>query len=242
MAKPWKVPRMWEGQTVAILASGESMSREVADAVVGRIPTVAINNCYELAPEADMLYACDAKWWMHYHEAIAFKGLKVTIDPSLPARSVKLLHNSGQSGYDPDPANLRTGLNSGFQATQLVVHAGAARILLLGFDMRGRHWFGDHPAGLQDSDPNVFARFIAEFERVAPIYADLGVDVVNCTPGSALSCFRASTLAAELDGAPVAFSPTIVPASDIAIARAPQTLEEHLERIDQINAYFAASR
>jgi len=38
MAKPWKVPRMWGGRTVAILASGESMSREVADAVVGRMP------------------------------------------------------------------------------------------------------------------------------------------------------------------------------------------------------------
>lgn len=242
MAKPWKVPRMWEGMTVAILASGASMSREVADAVVGRVPTIVINNTFELAPEADLLYGCDAKMWQHYEGALAFRGLKVTIDPSLSARSVKLLHNSGQSGYDPDPANLRTGLNSGFQALQLAVHAGASRILLLGFDMHGSHWFGDHPAGLQDSDANVFARFIAEFDAVAPTYAELGVDVVNCTPGSALTCFRASMLSAEVEGAPETVAPAKERLPESAGGTLPRTLDEHLARIDQINAYFAGTR
>ena len=199
MAKQWKVPRMWEGRTVAILASGESMSREVANAVVGRVPTIAINDTYKLAPEADMLYACDAKWWNTNPDALAFGGMKVTLDASLSARGVKLLHDSGTSGFDPNPANLRTGHNSGFQALHLAVHAGASRILLLGFDMRGKHWFGDHPAHLQDSDPNVFARFIAEFEKVAPIYAELGrtggycldkartLPPVNLTPDEAVA-------------------------------------------------------
>jgi hypothetical protein len=244
MAQRWKVPRMWLGQTVAILASGASMSREIAAAVVGNVPTIAINNTFELAPDADLLYACDAKCWQHYGRALAFKGLKVTIDPSLPSRSVKLLHNSGQSGFDPDPANLRTGLNSGYQALHLAVHAGAKRILLLGYDMRGQHWFGDHPAHLQDSDPHVFSRFIAEFEKVAPVYAEMGVDVVNCTPGSALTCFRASTLEAELDlpaPVPVAPVPVLFPVESEG-GTPPQTLEEHIARIELIQAHYASLR
>ena len=213
------------------------MSQAVADAVVGHIPVIAINNTFELAPKADMLYACDAKWWRHYQDALAFKGEKVTLDPTLASRSVKLLHDSGTSGFDPDPANLRTGLNSGYQALHLAIHAGASRVLLLGYDMKGAHYFGDHPSHLQDSDPNVFARFIAEFEKVAPIYAEMGVDVVNCTPGSALTCFRASTLADELEGAPVFAAAVSEPAQDNA--HAPQTVDEHLARIERINAHFA---
>lgn len=218
------------------------MSREVADAVVGRVPTIVINDTYKLAPEADMLYACDAKWWNTHPDALAFRGMKVTLDSSLSARGVKLLHDSGQSGFDPDPANLRTGLNSGFQSLQLAVHAGAARVLLLGFDMRGKHWFGDHPAHLQDSDPNVFARFIAEFEKVAPIYAELGVDVVNCTPGSALTCFRRSTVEAELNDASAGMPAAADQPSEIATAHHPETLDDHIARIDRINAHFAAQR
>lgn len=242
MAKPWAVPRMWQGQTVAILASGPSMSRAVADAVVGRVPVVAINNTFELAPDADMLYACDAKWWRHYQDALAFKGTKVTLDPTLASRNVKLLHDSGTSGFDPDPSNLRTGLNSGYQALHLAVHAGATRVLLLGYDMKGAHYFGDHPPHLQDSDPNVFARFIAEFEKVAPIYAELGVDVVNCTPGSALTCFRRSTVEAELNDASAGMPAAADQPSEIATAHHPETLDDHIARIDRINAHFAAQR
>ena len=32
----------------------------------------------------------------------------------------------------------------------------------------------------------------------APAMLATGVDIVNCTPGSALKCFRASTLEAEI--------------------------------------------
>lgn len=197
MATPWKIPRMWEGATVAILASGPSMSQAVADAAAS-FPRIAINNTVDLAPYAEMVYGCDAKAWLAYPQMLDGPGSKVTIDPAVPQRVVNLLQNGGTSGYDDDHSSLRTGHNSGFQALQLAIKAGAQRVLLLGFDMHGAHWFGDHPAHLQDRDDHLFARFIGEFEKVAPAYARMGVDVVNCTPGSALTCFRNSTLENEM--------------------------------------------
>ena len=54
------------------------------------------------------------------------------------------------TGLSLDPDKLVTGHNSGFQALNLAVLAGARRILLLGYDGKagqdGRtHWSGGHP-------------------------------------------------------------------------------------------------
>ncbi len=202
VATPWRVPRLWEGRTVAILASGPSMSLAVANAVrAAGIPSIAINDTYRLAPWADMLYACDANWWRHHAEdALKFAGLKVTCDDDhVSFDAVLHLKQTGDSGFDPDPSCIRTGNNSGYQALHVAIHAGARRVLLCGFDMQGGHWFGSHPEGLTDAVPDVHRKFfIPEFETLAPMLPSLGVEVVNCTPNSALRCFQMGNLDDEL--------------------------------------------
>lgn len=197
----WTVPRMWEGQTIAVLASGPSMSQEVCD-LVHRTPgvqAIAINETWRLAPWATMLYAADPEWWtFHGNRALReFRGLKVSC---MPVNGVLQLRNSGTEGFDPDPSAVRTGGNSGYQALHIAAHAGAARVLLCGFDMRGGadHWHGRHPHPLKQTDDEQFARWIRRFGTLAPVLAKRGVDVVNCTPGSALQCFRMGVLEDEL--------------------------------------------
>ena len=75
---------MWRGQTVAILASGPSMSQAVADRVgEAKVCVVAVNTTVKLAPWADMLYAADDFWIVKYEKlAAGFAGLKV-ISPKL---------------------------------------------------------------------------------------------------------------------------------------------------------------
>lgn len=195
----WSVPPMWSGEVVAILASGPSMTPEVAEAVrAADIATIAVNSSFRLAPWADLLYGADAPWWAHPDNADAhrFEGMKVSCSP---VRGVLQLMNTGNTGFDEDPSCVRTGGNSGHQAVHLAAHAGAARVLLLGFDMHGGHWHKPHPAGLENPSADSFDRWIGRFAVLAPILATRGVDVVNCTPGSALDCFRRSTLAAELE-------------------------------------------
>lgn len=65
------------------------------------------------------------------------------------------------------------------------VELGAARVLLLGFDMRGAHYFGPHRAPLKNTDAARFEKFKRQFAAYRPP----GVEIINCTPGSALSCY-----------------------------------------------------
>ena len=190
MATPWKVPPMWQGKTVAILASGPSLTPEQCSHVAAAgLPAIAINDTFRLAPWADMLYAADTGWWRyHAQDALKFQGLKVTAHESCEFPAVKLLKRSGDLGFDPDPRFIRTGGNSGYQALHIAIHAGAARVLLLGYDMNasaGAHWHGQHPRPLRNTDPETYKRWVSRFSALS----GRGAEILNCTPGSALTCF-----------------------------------------------------
>lgn len=208
MTTPWAVPKDWVGETVAILASGPSMSMEVAEAVRGKCRVIAINDqgisvvrngvrYPALAPWADVLYAADLKWWeYHWAEASKFRGLKLTVREHLPYPEVRSLRLSTQAPFDPRPAYVYPGSNSGYQALHVAVQRGATKALLCGFDMRevskAKHWFGDHPGRLNTTQP--FRRWIRQFEQLAYKLREMEVEVLNCTPGSALRGFPQASL------------------------------------------------
>ena len=206
MATPWSVPRISEGRTVAIFASGPSLTaedcRKCHDAGAY---CIAVNDSFRLAPFADMLYACDSKWWIYHREtALKFAGLKVCLDDSTPYRDVLVLKwqkkvPSGITlGYSDDPEYLATGGNSGYQAVNLAGLMGAKRIILLGFDMqpvKGKtHFFGDHPPQLVTETSTYRDQFIPAFRTIAPELAKRGIEVLNCTEGSALDAFPMAQL------------------------------------------------
>lgn len=198
MGKPWSIPPMWAGATVAVLASGPSMSQAVASQVrAAGIPAIVINTTHRLAPWAAMLYAADVEWWHHPSNADArsFAGLRVSCQPV--GAGVLQLRNVGAVGYVDLPDCVHTLGNSGGQALQIAIKAGAARVLLCGFDMHGGHWHGAHPVGLRDTAPENYVTWVSRFEQVAPLLR-ARADIVNVTPGSALTCFRMSTLEREL--------------------------------------------
>lgn len=192
----WVPPPGWAGRTVAVMASGPSMSQAAADAVhAAGLHAIVVNNTFRLAPWADILYAADPEWWHLTPDARDFAGVKVSISP---VKGTERVEGSGVDGIDLHPGYVRTGNNSGYQALQLALQAGARRILLLGFDMTGSHWHGPHIPGLRNTTEETFRRWIAHYSSAAPMIAALGVDVVNCAADSALTCFRKADLAAEL--------------------------------------------
>lgn len=157
--------------------------------------SVVTNNTFQLAPWADMLIANDTAWWIrHSQTALAFAGLKVTAHDSVPFRQVLSLRNSGKEGFDPDPAAVRTGGNSGYTAIHVAAHAAAARILLCGFDMRPGHWHGDHPQGLRNAEAHTYRNWVRRFATLAASLQQRGIEVLNCTPRSALQCFPMANL------------------------------------------------
>jgi hypothetical protein len=192
----------WPGATVAIIGGGPSLLPIDVQQLHRRVPVIAVNDAYRLAPWADVLYAADEKWWGWHGGVPLFAGAKYSISPT-PARwpDVHVLENTGPLGLERAPTGLRTGFNSGYQAINLAVHLGAARVLLLGFDLsadgRRTHWFGDHP----DLTPSPYLEMRDAFATLIEPLAACGVEVVNCSRRTALTAFPCVPLAAALERA-----------------------------------------
>jgi hypothetical protein len=188
----------WDGADVVILASGPSLSVEQCAAVqawraaekyhMRRV--IAINTTYRRAPFADVIYACDYPWWNVYFDDVSAKclGEKWTQDPEAAAKyGLHLIKSKRGEGLCTEPGLIYQGENSGYQAIGLCHQARAKLVYLLGYDMKGGHWHGDHPPGLDK---------VNRFERWANFFVPLqkdcnvaGMYVTNCTPGSALKAF-----------------------------------------------------
>jgi hypothetical protein len=184
----------WAGRTVIVAAPGPSLTHETAGLVKG-LPTIVVNDAWRVLPWADVLFACDAAWW-HFHRGVpGFTGERWSshgvgndkLEVSL-AYGITCIAGKAGTTFSRKPGLLHYGSNSGFQGINLAIQFGAARILLVGFDMRvvdGRaHFFGDHPKGLKNADPR---RFVTFFHQAAKQLTD--VEVINCTLGSALTCW-----------------------------------------------------
>jgi hypothetical protein len=186
-----RVPRLWPGETCVILGGGSSLTPADVAYCFGKARVIAIKEASQLAPWADVLYACDEKWWRFYQGAPEFLGLKYALEPqSIEWPGVKVLRDAGTLGVELDPTGLRTGYNSGYQAVNLAVHLGAARIILLGFDMwRGpegrQNWF-EKPGLHLDSPYPIFHQAFASL--VEPLKA-LGVEVLNASRFTVLPAF-----------------------------------------------------
>lgn len=189
------------------IGGGPSLTAADVDACRGRARVLAINDAYRLAPWADVLYGCDAKWWTWHPEAAAFAGLKYGLThrrEDVFPDGVELLANTGMGGLETSPHGVRIGStlgsqNSGYQAINLAMHLGAVRVLLLGYDMqpdeRGRsHWFGEHPV----AGTSQYRLFAQAFERLVEPLKAFGIAVINCTRRTALTCFPCQPLAEAL--------------------------------------------
>ena len=199
-AKYWHIAPEWKGKTAAILGGGPSLTQEQCDKVrAARLRVIAVNNAYQLAPWAEFLYFCDAMWFTwHKPEKLFrnFSGRKITLENTALAADEPGLLSVKNFQLEPGMCKLNwgvhTGANSGYQALNIALHLGVKKVVLLGFDMRvvGRrtHW---HMAHKRPTPEDVFrTRMIPQFNLAArEIREEWGVEVLNCTPDSALECF-----------------------------------------------------
>lgn len=162
-----------------------------------------MNDAWQLAPWADVLYACDGRWWDAKRPQAGQQapGLWVSQDEPACARyGLAYAPSRTGQGLCREPWVVNQGLNSGYQALNLAYHFGARQVLLLGFDMQktgGKsHWFGDHPGKL--NVPSPYTEFVKRFDLLAKDLEAEGVNVINCSRDTALRCFKRSTIDQEL--------------------------------------------
>ena len=194
----------WSGHPCVIIAGGPSLSfRQILAVQEAAVRSIAVNNAYLVAPFADVLYGGDFLWHKVHNQS--YKKLAqhaIWTQDSTAAQNYGLSYVKGvnREGLGKKDA-IHNGGNSGYQAINLAYLFGCRRILLLGFDMKlgsqgEKHWHPDHEAPLIQAQ--TFPEWLHKFKALAKDLKAAGCEVINCTPGSALTEFPMSSIEAEL--------------------------------------------
>lgn len=182
-------PPQWKGRRVFCLGSGPSLTAaDVATVRAACAPTVVTNSTFRIAPWADALMGFDSSWW-RYHIA----EVREVFAGRLFCQSSR---GGGYRGVEWPGIfpNYRSFGNSGACAIALAIAAGAAEVVLLGFDAkRGAggegHHHEPHPAPLRDCD--TIEKWPAQFARLA---AWARVPIINASRETAIECFPRATI------------------------------------------------
>lgn len=188
---------IWQGGRCIVAATGYSLTVDVAAACRqarqrGGYRVIAISDAYRLMPWADVLYSCDGSWWKHHKPQ--FSGAKWSAHDKTSndkrrmadEYGLNIVRGADKPGFSLFSDQIHYGKNSGFQAVNLAILFGAVRIVLVGFNLQGRHFFGDHPKQLNRSAR--YESFVPPFVEAAK-QLPAGIEIVNATVDSALRCF-----------------------------------------------------
>jgi len=194
----WTVPKLWPGATVFIIGGGPSVTTTDLSLIHGR-RVIGVNDACFLGPWVDVAFFGDCNWydWNHRRFLRTFHGLRVTVCQRHAKKPGILWVERGKpAGLELERAD-RLGWNrsSGACAVDLAYHLGAARIVLIGFDMQkvgGACNYHSNHKTKQVGDP--YPRFIRYFKHIAGDAKKAGLEIWNATPGSAMEHFPVMTL------------------------------------------------
>jgi hypothetical protein len=195
----------WTGRTAVVIANGPSLTEEqcllVRDSSAGQI---AVNTAYQMAPWAWVFYAGDFLFHKTHHARMAklraFPFQTIWTCDATAAEHFGLHRWKGRNDVGLGEKTIHLNGNSGAQAINLAYLFGARKIVLLGFTMAEingkKHFHGDHEKPLVQKQ--LFEEWLHKMTFVARDAQRLGVDIVNCDPLSAMTCFRRGDLGNEL--------------------------------------------
>lgn len=200
--------------TIACIATGPSLTREQVHVARSKgFRLYVCNAAYQVAHDAELLYAVNIEWWAHYWPSVRhLRAEKWTTNRQAADRyGINWIAERNAPGLSTDPDVIHHGHGSGFSLLSMAARAKPDRIVLLGYDQRyapdydgrarragsaPRHSLdllpaGEYPASMQHW-PSVSVRDGVHVELVE-LYrsvADQGlVEIVNCSPGSAIDWF-----------------------------------------------------
>lgn len=169
---------------------------------------IGINNAYQLGIFFDVLFFGDCHWYLtHRSKLIKWPGLKISgcknfaNRPTPKCEGIKYLpRSSKRDGISTSRRHICWNQNSGAAAISIAYLMGARQIILIGFDMQATklsngmqitHWHGSHlPPGQKPKRLPPFARHIKCFGHIAQDAKELGVEILNASPQSAIKQFE----------------------------------------------------
>lgn len=192
VVKFWTVPRIWPDSTVYILGGGPGLSK-VSLSLIRDKRIIGVNNAYQFGDWVDVCWFGDASWYKkHITGLVNFAGLRVHSCNSYAERpGTHRLARGKPYGIETRREYISWNNNSGASAINLAYHFGVKKIVLIGFDMRTidgkNNWHDDH--GSRPKDWNPYPRFMQGWKRIAQDARQLGLEILNATPDSALTVF-----------------------------------------------------
>lgn len=194
------------GQDIFIVGGGYSIESTNIDFLHDKL-TIAINDSYEILPNATALFWCDNSWCGKEFDKLEKHECKLRFHPRTygqthveqdipgPAGST-ILNKTGDYGYDPNIDNVM-GNNGGTQSINFAVNMGAKRIYLIGFDMRDdplargkTHWHDKHQLVIRhDTYSRLFIPSMIALDKELR-KSKVKVEIINCSRTSAITCFK----------------------------------------------------
>ena len=230
----WNVPKIWKGEDVWIIGGGPSLTStfQIPDDIVRKVRAkqlplsayspfmevlhdkhiIGINVAYQLGDWVDMVFCGDQHFVkLHEDRMYEFPGLTVTCHQvGQKPRWMKYVQrvNKGARGGNitANTSQVCWNQTSGAAAINLAVHLGAARIILVAFDMclegNKQHWHNAYRTGSPDiTDPDeqkkkqkTIARHLSTFPGIKSSLDRLSIPIYNVSPNSSITCIEKKSL------------------------------------------------
>jgi len=207
------IPRKFSG-TGIVCGTGPSITPDVINAVNhSQLPVFCANRAHEIF-RCDVVHGCNYQFWELYWPQIKDKPCdKWTTRPELrnTYSGLQYIEERWEPGLSRDPHWIAAHHGTGPQLVNIAFLYGCTRLLLVGWDMRfhgkvsrtqyaRRRYLGEDELTRNHwpmtGDNGEMSGLIREMETINP--ADYGIEIINCTPGSAMTCFPFGELNAEI--------------------------------------------
>lgn len=178
MKKFWANGR-WKNRTVVIVTPGPSAEGQKLFLLSG-LPVIAVNDGFKYWPKANVLLSGDRNWLERSDPWVGYFGrtiLATTFQepPFLQDPRVLWLRRDPSCELSDDPRFVGGVKSSVFPAVNLAILEGAKKIILLNLDLK--------------YDDKRFADQEPVFWDLAEQAEDLGIEILNCSPDSDITCF-----------------------------------------------------
>lgn len=207
------IPNIRPGLTAIVCGTGPSITQDQIELVNGFYwcksgIVIGCNRAYQIF-EVDIIHGCNYQfwdyWWKEDPEIRSNRYRRYTTRPELEGKypGLEYIQEVWIPGLSRDPTCIAAHHGTGPQAVNIAYLMGATRIVLVGWDMRfpgkvdnrtyrePRRYLGEDPLTLNhwprtEADGSL-GGLIAEMETIHP--GDYGIEIINATPNSAMTCF-----------------------------------------------------
>lgn len=172
------------GKTVAVLASGPSLSNKQIQLVErSGLITVAVNTTWEKSRFCHVIFAGDFGWWKHNAHKI-----------DISAERWSGNENTKKYGCRFHERRIKPVSNSGLLAVDWCLWRGASLIILLGFDASTKNGIHHHGPHEKTANPNAgrCLRWIEQARQLKNFHKDR--KIINCSAETEIDAFPKKNL------------------------------------------------